>query len=46
MQENNSVTEDHDGKCFELSYSVKIIYNSINIFMVSWWGTYSYFNNE
>ena len=23
-----------------------MIYNGINIFMVSWWGTYLYFNNE
>ena len=24
----------------------KYIYNYYNIFMVSWWGTYLYFNNE
>ena len=31
--------------CFELSYSEKYIYDDTKIFMVSLWGTYSYFNN-
>ena len=46
MTENNYVTEDDDGKCFELYYLKKSIYNYPNRFMVSWWGIYSYFNNE
>ena len=45
MTEKNYITEDDDGKFFGLSYS-KSIYNDTNIFMVSWWGKYSYFNNE
>ena len=46
MTENNYVTEDEDSNCFELYYSEKYIYNDPNIFIVSWWGTDSYFNNE
>ena len=46
MTENNHVTEDDDGNCFKLSYSEMSIYKYSNMFMVSWWGTYSYFNNE
>ena len=30
-----------------LNFPIKIsVYNDSNIFMVSWWGTDSYFNNE
>ena len=45
-KENNCVTEDDDDYCFELSYSEIYIYNNTNIFMVSWWETDSYLNNE
>ena len=30
----------------DTSHFQKNIFNDPNIFMVSWWGTYSYFNNE
>ena len=46
MIENNHVTEYDDGNWFELSYSEESIYNDPNIFMVYWWVTYPYFNDE
>ena len=44
--ENNYVTEDDDGNMFEFSYYKKVIYNDFITFMVSWWLTNSYVNNE
>ena len=48
MTETKHFTEEDDGNSFELSYSgiYIYIYNYTNIFMVSWWGTDSYLNNE
>ena len=46
MIETNHVTEYDDGNWFELSYSEESIYNDPNIFMVYWWVTYPYFNDE
>ena len=46
MKENNYVTEDDDVNRFEWSYSERSIYNYPNRFIVYWWVTDSYFNNE
>ena len=43
-QTKNSCLIDNDnGNCFGF-YIRKSIYNDHTIFMVSWWGRYSYFN--
>ena len=46
MKGKKYVIEDEDRNRFELFYSEKSIYNDMNRFLVSWWGTDSYFNNE
>ena len=40
------VTEDYDENCFEPSYTEIYMCNYPTTFMVYWWVTYSYYNNE
>ena len=43
---NIYIIESNNGNFFEWLYSVKSIYNDPIRFMISWWVTYSYFNND
>ena len=38
--------KDEEGNTFEFSYTDNSIYDDHSWFVVSWWGRYSYFNNE
>ena len=44
--EHTSVFEDDEGSTLESSYTENSIYDYNSKFMVSWWGIYSYINNE
>ena len=46
IKKDISVTNNDYGNWFEFSFTEIYIYNDHTRFVVSWWGIYSYLNNE